>query len=443
MQAASSSLAMALQEPIPKKKPAPKVHRAEDSNRFFNDFLAQQTAELKTPKVEANPSEKTPRRHSKSHTEGSPDPLTLGPSTPHGSRKRKAAQALESPSLKRSVVSENGFTVITPRPTSEARSTPSHAAVTPTQQRVKMEPYIAMPPIPKGYETPSSRLKGKMRADSEDLGGFGEDSDASPTKWRSNGITDSVKSSARRATGDRDDRGSYMLVSPDDNANVCVYLVPIDKLRCLLEDIFEAEDSLPPDVDPADLPPDWFSPLTVESSSPLLTLSVIRKLTNQITKIARPTKRMRQSTRDGGLSKPLSKSSGLGDIETASLARLLRIMERTVKAGEDLDPFGTARAYATSAPKSPSKKSKSKAAKIDDRRSKSKTPHPEGEDGAEDPPAEVELTDADLANLVRTLELAKDSVYAADCCLALLSGERLTKQVRIIYSCSVCAPHSP
>ncbi|KIP08264.1 hypothetical protein PHLGIDRAFT_127100 [Phlebiopsis gigantea 11061_1 CR5-6] len=407
MNAASSSLAMALQEPIPKKKPAPKVHRAEDSNRFFNDFLSQQTAELKAPKAEIKPLEKTPRRHPKSHTEGSPDPLTLGPSTPHGSRKRKAAQALESPSLKRS---ENGFTSLTPR-TAEARSTPSRAAVTPTH-RVKMEPYIAMPPIPKAYETPSSKLKGKMRADSdEDLGGFGEESDASPTKWRPGRITDSVKSSARRATGDRDDR------------------VPLDKLRCLLEDIFEAEDSLPPDLDPTDLPPDWFSPLTVESSSPLLTLSIVRKLTSQITKVARPTKRMRQGTRDGGPSQPLSRSKGLGELETASLARLLRILERTVKAGEDLDPFGTSRLYATSAPKSPSKKSKSKPAKADERRSKSKTPHPEGDGEAEDLPAEAELTNADLTGLIRTLELAKDSVYAADCCLALLSGERLTKQL--------------
>lgn len=198
---------------------------------------------------------------------------------------------------------------------------------------------------------------------------------------------------------------------------------------CLLEDIFEAEDALPPDVDLADLPTEFFSHLTVESSSPLLSLSVIRKLKSNISNIARPTKRMRQNTRDGTHSKPPSRARSLADVETAQLARILRILDRTVKAGEDLDPFGTAHSLGVSVPKSPSKKAKGKNAKAEERRSKSKTPRPDGEADAAEEAAADDATEADTQALCRNLELAKDSVYAADCCLTLLGSERLTKQV--------------
>ena len=179
-----------------------------------------------------------------------------------------------------------------------------------------------------------------------------------------------------------------MLLLSNIASNLLPYVAPLDKLRCLLEDIFEAEDALPPDMDLNDLPPEFFSPLTKDSASPLLATSLVRKLTGYLTKIARPMKRMRQSTRDNSHSKPLSKTKGLGDLGTASLSRMLRILERTVKAGEDLDPFETARLHATFLPKSPTKKSKVKVAKADDRRSKSNTPRPdegEGKEGAVPP----------------------------------------------------------
>lgn len=162
---------------------------------------------------------------------------------------------------------------------------------------------------------------------------------------------------------------------------------------CLLEDIFEAEDALPPDMSIVDFPPEFFSPLTYDAASPLLVPSVVRKLTNYILKAARPMKHMRQSTRDSGHSKPPSKTRGLANIETAQLSRILRMLERTVKAGEDLDPFGTARSYPAPVPKSPSKKKAKSALKGgDDRRSKSKTPHPE--EGVEDDNAldQIEVT---------------------------------------------------
>ena len=203
---------------------------------------------------------------------------------------------------------------------------------------------------------------------------------------------------------------------------------PLEKLTALLDDIFEAEDSLPPDIDLVDLPADFFSPLTTESASPLLAVSVVRKLTNHVLKVARPTKRMRQSTRDGGHSKPSSRGRGLADVDSALLARILRLLERSVKAGEDVDPFATATSQATAAPKSPSKKAKSK--KTEERRSKSKTPHADdGADGDEEA-SSPDATFADIQAMLRGLEIAKDSIHAADCCLALLSSDRLNKQVR-------------
>ena len=419
---------MALVEPRPKKKSVSKVYRAEDSAGFFNTFLSQQSTELKNSKpnghsVEKN-GEKTPRRRSKEHSSGSPDPLALTPATPQSSRKRKAAHALESPSAKRTVVAENGPN--TPRSTSDGRPTPfSNTISTP---RVKLEPYIVMPPVPKAYRTPTN--KGKQRAESDDeLAGLHPDIDESPLKYWSRGAMDSVKSSGRRATGDRDDRGAYMRFNRWSSLIRCTIIAPIDKLVCLLEDVYEAEDALPPDVDLNDLPAEFFSPLTIDSASPLLTPSLIRKLTSYITKAARPMKRMRQSTRDSGHSKPPSKTNGLASVETAQLSRMLRMLERTVKAGEDLDPFGTAQSQPAPAPKSPSKKRAKNVAKGEDRRSKSKTPHPDGTEEYDDS-EEVTVTDGDIQVLCRTLDLSKDSVYAADCCLALLSSERLTKQVR-------------
>ncbi|EKM54090.1 uncharacterized protein PHACADRAFT_162472 [Phanerochaete carnosa HHB-10118-sp] len=408
MNASSSSLAMALVEPKPKKKPSPKVYRAEDSAGFFNNFLAQQSAELKNNKtnghlVQKN-GEKTPKRRSREHSEGSPDPLALTPATPQSPRKRKAAQALESPSIRRAVIPENGLN--TPRATSDGRPTPI-AKATPTP-RVRLEPYIALPPIPKAYQTPKG--KGKERVESDDeIAGF--EVDESPLNYRSKGVTDNIQSSGRRAMGDRDDRG------------------PVDKLVCLLEDIFEAEDALPPDMDLSDLPAEFFSPLTLDTASPLLVPSLVRKLTSYILKASRPMKRMRQNTRDGGHSKPPSKTKGLASIETAQLSRMLRILERTVQAGEDLDPFGITHLQPPSVPKSPSKKKAKNGAKGEDRRSKSRTPHPDEGFDEDDASEHATVTEADLRGLCRALSLAKDSIYAADCCLALLGGERLTKQL--------------
>ena len=211
-------------------------------------------------------------------------------------------------------------------------------------------------------------------------------------------------------------------------------LAPLEKLDTLLEDIIEAEDQLPPDADIADLSAEFFSALTVDTSQPLLHPSVVRKLTTYIAKVARPGKRARQNTRDSSRkATPKSSKIAISDLDTTVLGRVIRLLERSVKAGEDLDPFGALRHdnNANCEPRSPSKKAaKKKSSKVEDQRSTSKTPHIGEEVEADrDSPSAEGPSEVDLHILTRTLQAARDSVYAADCCIALLSADRLTKQV--------------
>lgn len=210
------------------------------------------------------------------------------------------------------------------------------------------------------------------------------------------------------------------------------HTVPLEKLTSLIEDIFEAEDSLPPDVDPSDLS-EFFSLTTTDSTRPLLHPTIIRKLIKNIGHVARPTKRLR--TAAGVQGTPRGKGR-MAEVETQVLARLLKMLERNVKAGEDVDPFlYTGPPVATGGGGSPSKKSPKKPArgKKGERRSKSRTPG--GEEEAELAGSlglgEVqELGDTELERLTTVLEIARDSILAADCCIALLGSDRLTKQVR-------------
>lgn len=203
----------------------------------------------------------------------------------------------------------------------------------------------------------------------------------------------------------------------------------------MVEDIFEAEDSLPSEVGITDLP-DYFSSLSIDSSQPHLHSNHIRKLTKYIGQIARPNQRLRNATA-GVINTPRAHGR-MAEVETQVLSRLLKILDRTVKAGEDLDPFRYVAPPPGSAKSSPRKKS----AKVKKTESLSQTPG----DGLDDPPSqdterrsveeedrepEAELTRADYEKLSQTLDVARESILAADCCIALLGSDRLTKQVRL------------
>ena len=212
--------------------------------------------------------------------------------------------------------------------------------------------------------------------------------------------------------------------------NICA--VPLEKLTALIDEIFEAEDALPADAEAKDLPPELFSQLSIHCSRPLLSPTVIRKLTKYIGNVARPTKRLRQTTAGGT---PGRGRGGLAEVDTQILSRLLKHLDRSVKAGEDVDPFVAIAAPPSSAKSSPRKPS-AKKGKKNERRSKSRTPNgDEDEDEAAEkvgggPTKSTELNEIDFDKLSRILDVARDSILAADCCIALLASDRLSKQVR-------------
>ncbi|RDB15317.1 Protein rad9 [Hypsizygus marmoreus] len=417
----SSSLAFALGPPPP--QPA-RVYRPEESPAFFDTFLEQKSREMAASRRPVTP----PPKAAPKPSQESPDPLALRPGVPAVPAvtplKRKVYVQLDSPAVKR-VQSIQSFHVRPPDMPTTPR-TPVHVSqkksatpsqVTPTPRRIVNMAYVSVPYKPwltpssssrKGYAPQLSEKRlGKMKIDdTPDLGGYGTEDDDdgaySPTR------TDTVKSSARR-TGERDDR------------------VPLEKLTSLIDDIFEAEDALPPDVDLSDLPSEFFSPLTtIDPARPLLHANVIRKLTKNIGHVARPTKRMRTAGIQGT---PRGKGR-MAEVETQVLSRLLKMLERSVRAGEDVDPFYFSTPAHVPAG-SPSKKSPKKPAKgkKNERRSKSRTPGGEEDEEGDDGAGGAELTDADYDKLTRVLEVAKDSIMAADCCIALLASDRLTKQL--------------
>ncbi|KAJ3560203.1 hypothetical protein NP233_g10992 [Leucocoprinus birnbaumii] len=315
-------------------------------------------------------------------------------------------------------------------PSSKSTTSAGSAGPSPTPKRPMNLAYVEVPRSPwqkNGFLTPNvsprKREKSAMQYTPDDLGGYGESDLDSPFKRR--GITDSIKSSARR-TGDRDDRA------------------PLEKFLCLVEDIFEAEDSLPSEVSIGDLP-DYFSSLSLDSNQPQLHSNHIRKLTKYIGQITRPNLRIRSAT--SGVTNTPRAHGRMAEVETQVLSRLLKILDRTVKAGEDLDPFRYVAPPPSSAKSSPRKKSSKKKGAADAR--SSETPRPDSDDlpsqvtdrrsvEEEEREPEVDLTEVDHEKLTQVMDIAKESILAADCCIALLGSDRLTKQLyseELIISC--------
>lgn len=169
--------------------------------------------------------------------------------------------------------------------------------------------------------------------------------------------------------------------------------------------------------------------MTIDGSSPLLNPNVIRKLAKYIGQVTRPTKRIRLSVREGVTGSggtPRGKGM-MAEVDTAILSRVLKILDRSVRTGEDLDPFHYA-ADRNASPRKPKKVAKRTKAK-DGEGDEDHEPEKGGLPADEPPPPSQEVTEADLDHLTKILEIAKDSVLAADCCIALLGSDRLTKQV--------------
>ncbi|KZT19995.1 ARM repeat-containing protein [Neolentinus lepideus HHB14362 ss-1] len=410
--------------------------------------------------IHAQPVTPIRRKHAPPQ-QSSPDPLDIGPTSsiahhshaitplkrksteemvPAFTKKLLSSDSFGSPLTQPSQSSSNSSPSKPPRPqpfvlvptlshVDRSKSiTPKASALRPQESKPKLQAYVELSPLPKAWMTPTSKRDfstpgSRMDVDDDDLGGFGPIDD-SPTKGRGHirSVSSNVKSSAKR-TGDRDDR------------------VPLEKLGSLFEDIFEAEDALPPDASIQDIPVEFFSALTVEDSQPLLHPNLIRKLTKYIGKVARPTKRLRLSAREANGGTPRAKG-GVAELEVPSLSRILKMLERNVKAGVALEPFGN---FVPSADRKSGSPSKSKASKKSSKGSK-KTGAPDSlasleqgsATGADDATESVagesvqenrEVTEADLDHLTRILETARDSILAADCCIALLASDRLPKQL--------------
>ncbi|KAJ9475705.1 Sister chromatid cohesion protein 2 [Pseudozyma hubeiensis] len=237
--------------------------------------------------------------------------------------------------------------------------------------------------------------------------------------------------------------------------------VPIAKLCGLIEDIFEADDSLP-DRDSLQelLPGQSLSPAAdqffeiIESpavgggdsrSVLVLRAAALQKLLKLIVMCSRPHTEIASIS---GKAQPATNPS-LGTIPAADTIRLLAILERSTRLAENIDPFPSQpnRGLA-SEPASPSKPKK---VRKPDHRSKStsKTPEPTqtsehrdedaeaqeanaakdaGDDDRDRTPASRD-SDDELEKLNAIFVVMDRAVLATECSLGMLTGDVLPKQI--------------
>nr|Q00333.2 RecName: Full=Protein rad9; AltName: Full=SCC2 homolog [Coprinopsis cinerea okayama7\ len=445
--------------PPPSNPPAAQAsqptYNADDSASFFNSFLERKTREmnatmqqttsaksifppapaklpLPVPVASKPPARmKTPPpREQKAVPDSSPDPLSLSSnmalpsSTP---LKRKCVVEIHSPPPKR-IQSYKPMTLIsqplTPSrgppltPTSRASNASSVPTTASSSTSITSMSSSSKTTVPM---TPTPQRIGRKYEDTPDLGGYGSSEDTPLRR----GLMSSVK-----RTGERDDRG------------------PLEKFVTVVDEIFESEDSLPADLGHEDLPQEFFSSWSPDCSKPLLNTSTIRKLLKYVGQVARPTKRMRQASAGGQglLATPRTRAGRMADVDIQTLSRLLKMLERSLKEGEEVDPFkatgsssglnGTVSARSSPVKKG-SRKKKAKDSLDDDDSMEAdeadELPQQHLKKGSTPPPNDIELE-----KLTRLLDLARDSVLAADCCIAILASDRLPKQLyseELITSC--------
>jgi len=334
----------------------------------------------------------------------SPDPLAInsGTVTP---RKRKPTDLLESPTIKRA--QSSSFSPVKKDTPQSFHTPPAQRLQKMTTSSTKRMSHVELPHLPTNWFTPTKTDGGTPM--SQDLGGYGS---ASPQKAY-NMLESATRSN--RKTGDRDDR------------------VPLDKFIQFAQEITTAEDELPPEGDPGAT---MWSDLTSDWQRPMLSPGAVKKLVKLVSKVARPTKRDRLvGVRDGlGSPRRAGALAGLAEVESGLLSRMLKLLERSVQAGEYVDPFvgppaGTGHDFGAVS-MSPTKAKKSPV-----KSKKGKGKSPAGADDADEDmgtsaDGKQEITQADYEKLDRALDTAREAIIAADCCVALLAADKLPKQVR-------------
>lgn len=224
---------------------------------------------------------------------------------------------------------------------------------------------------------------------------------------------------------------------------------PLEKLVNLIEDIFEAEDTISMDAGSEKLSAKFFSKHSRDASRPALNCVVMTRLTKAIGKVSRPSKRMRLAAgmREGNSPSSPRKVGGISDIETQTLARILKILERSVDEGELIDPFGSSRSDGSGTSATAINSDKQDIEKevqstlADEKminRNASRAPSDHNEANLSD--LATDAAEDNATKLEPSLEIARDSIVAADCCIALLTSDRLAKQVSYssIHRWSMC-----
>lgn len=435
----------------------------EDSRNFFNQFLASKTEEIARIKAQqAQKQPAAPRSQTQSqHSSPSADFKTPAPGsygTPTATnispQKRKAEEDhFNAPAVKRlHPVDQMNWS---PHPQSTAQDmkmpidpmTPMKFTNLPTVSPNR-RPYVSVP-IPPGWKTPNIDMK--MFTPDKRYRDFSATS--TPT------LTPSPRKAGdghwNQEDSDRDDRSSAPVppstvrskASNDERSKIpnLLYLIlflilwkgTTDRFTSFIDDVFEAEDSVPAE------PPDnieeselqgYFSKLTDDWSQPILNTRIVIRLTKIIDAIAKPTKRAR---REALMHSPgQGQHEGLAGVELHQLSRILKILERAVARGEDVDPFSgpVTRLKSTTsgtttggdAGKSPAKGKKGRKGKSPEgRRSKSQTPV-EGDNENE---MDEGTEEVNWDRVERALGIAREAILSTDACVALLSADRLPKQV--------------
>lgn len=176
----------------------------------------------------------------------------------------------------------------------------------------------------------------------------------------------------------------------------------------MLEDIFEAEDSIDPSSGSHEGA--FFSKLTDDWTKARLSIATIAKLEKLISKLSRARKR----TRSGPTPLPVG-SGGTADLDHNILSRLLKLLERSVKAGEDLNPFGQSQVM-------PQAKQTSKA-------TAEGQSSPINAVAPEEPVAAGGVSAEDVDKMDSQLDVLNEALLASECCIALLTSDHLQKQV--------------
>ncbi|KZV76249.1 hypothetical protein PENSPDRAFT_646530 [Peniophora sp. CONT] len=489
----SSSLAHALDPPIiVQRQPPPPPPRAivhppspakpQSSAAFFNAFVQEQQRAMQPPplpqsrpqiipqppqhlqpqqnKFNTAPTPATPRKRERAPipsflTNGAvPEPSPVPPLThtpkrkrdtiedPNGPQPQSPAKRFHSlrgvpgnapsyapPPPMAAPLLQHDLEPVTPAmstfdtPHTEPPATPSTASTAPitpyTNVEVKKvkkrrsEVFVELPPRgtrPVSPQTPRRVRDVKMNGEDTDVDMSDEEDEKEGYLPSITRLPDPDAQRNTKRTGERDERDSFA------------------KLRELIDDLFEADDS--PDSEDSKA---FFSLNSPDPTRLCLSAHMLRKLRTRILDAVKSPNAKRTRTATGQTPRtPKSARLSLADLDPADLGRLIRLLERSVRAGEDVTPFPSLPSSSISAIKTeangeagPSTPAKTPGKTPGKRKKEPRSATPASvARGASEPPA----SEADISKASSSIERARDAILAADTILALLSAERLPRE---------------